>query len=358
MSITEVLPCPILSPPPPCSPHPMRPCCSCRPCWPPNGEVVAPAGVGARWAATGRRCSCCAGFSTAPGWPSWPPTMRSAPRPPTAICTRASTSSPPPRPGCAAPLLAARAAGHTHVQVDGTLIRTDRCSVPGPTLRRGRSGSRVDLWWSGKHTCHGGNVQVVTAPDGWPIWTSPVRPGREHDTTCRRAHAEGLPALAEWTDETHAVLGDLGYEGEQAALTTPVKKATGRPLTDDERTVNALHAATRALAERGNSLLKVTLKALRRVSLCPWRIGAITAAALVLLHHIHRRARGGARKEQPMPEEQAVAALATLDRTEMEDRRTLGEARAAPAVPLWETLHRLHQVRVLDLDAEPETAPS
>src|SRR3954449_6963462 len=142
-------------------------------------------------------------------------------------------------PGLRGALLAARAAGHTHVQVDGTLIRTDRCSVPGPTLRRGRSRARVDLWWSGKHTCHGGNVQVVTAPDGWPIWTSPVRPGREHDTTCLRAHAEVLPALAEWTDETHAVLGDLGYEGEQAALTTPVKKATGRPLTADERTVNA-----------------------------------------------------------------------------------------------------------------------
>jgi hypothetical protein len=29
--------------------------------------------------------------------------------------------------------------------------------------------------------------------------------------------------------------------------------------------------------------------ALRRVSLCPWRIGAITAAALVLLHHEHDR---------------------------------------------------------------------
>jgi hypothetical protein len=26
-------------------------------------------------------------------------------------------------------------------------------------------------------------------------------------------------------------------------------------------------------------------KALRRVSLCPWRIGAIAAVALVLLHH-------------------------------------------------------------------------
>src|SRR5204862_435711 len=117
MSITEVLPCPILSPTPPCSPHPMRPCCSCRPCWPPNGEPIGP---------------------------------------------------------------------------------------------------------------------------------PPVRPGRDHAAPCLRAHAEVLPALAEWTDETHAVLGDLGYEGEQAALTTPVKKATGRPLSDDERTVNALHAATRA----------------------------------------------------------------------------------------------------------------
>ena len=38
------------------------------------------------------------------------------------------------------------------------------------------------------------------------------------------------------------------------------------------------------LAERGNSLLKTTFKALRRVSLCPWRSGALTAAALVLLH--------------------------------------------------------------------------
>jgi hypothetical protein len=50
-----------------------------------------------------------------------------------------------------------------------------------------------------------------------------------------------------------------------------------------------LHSATRALAERGNSLLKTTFKALRRVSLCPWRIGTITAAALVLLHHQHGR---------------------------------------------------------------------
>src|SRR5919199_1562880 len=162
-------------------------------------------------------------------------------------------------PGLPGALLAARAAGHAHVTVDGTLIRTDRCQVPGPTARTDRSGRRVDLWWSGKHTAHGGNVQVIAAPDGWPLWTSPVRPGREHDTTALRAHPEALPLLAEQTNHTHAALAYL------------------------------LHAAIRAPAARGNSLLKTTFKALRRVSLCPWRIGAITAAALVLLHHMHDR---------------------------------------------------------------------
>jgi len=55
-------------------------------------------------------------------------------------------------------LLAAKAAGHSHVLLDGTLIATDRIATPGPT--RG-----VDLWWSGKHRNHGGNIQVVSAPD-------------------------------------------------------------------------------------------------------------------------------------------------------------------------------------------------
>jgi hypothetical protein len=45
----------------------------------------------------------------------------------------------------------------------------------------------------------------------------------------------------------------------------------------------------RAIGERGNSLLKMTFRALRNVSLDPWRIGAIVAAALVLLHYDHAR---------------------------------------------------------------------
>jgi hypothetical protein len=178
-------------------------------------------------------------------------------------------------------LLAARMAGHTHVHLDGTLIRTDRSRALGPT-------AGVDLWWSGKHHHHGGNVQVITAPDGWPLWTSDVRPGREHDTTCARSHDGLLEALTAWTDDGHAVLADLGCEGENNRLTCPIKNSRRVALTVEQRTINALHSATRALAERGNSLLKTTFKALR-VTLCPWRIGMITTAALVLLHHEHDR---------------------------------------------------------------------
>ena len=37
-------------------------------------------------------------------------------------------------------LLAAKMAGYAHVSVDGTLIETDRCAMPGPA-------PGVDLWW-------------------------------------------------------------------------------------------------------------------------------------------------------------------------------------------------------------------
>ena len=43
-------------------------------------------------------------------------------------------------------------------------------------------------------------------------------------------------------------------------------------------------SALRAPAERANALLKPSWKALERVTLDPRRIGAITTAALVLLH--------------------------------------------------------------------------
>jgi hypothetical protein len=179
-------------------------------------------------------------------------------------------------------LLAAKMAGHSHISIDGTLIETDRVRTPGPT-------KGVDLWWSGKHHNHGGNIQVITAPDGWPLWTSEVRPGREHDTTALREHVEILPALAVWITENHPALGDLGYEGESGTITVAFKKPKGGELTDDQKTYNKAHNGKRAIGERGNSLLKTTFKALRNVSLCPWKIGAIAAAALVILHIEHDR---------------------------------------------------------------------
>jgi hypothetical protein len=167
-------------------------------------------------------------------------------------------------PGLRNALLAAKAAGYEHVSVDGTLIGTDRVGEPGPSTRKAKGGTgkrkRVDLWWSGKHHRHGGNIQVVTAPDGWPLWTSPVRPGREHDTTALRTHPEMLPAFTAWTaDQQRPVLGDLGYEGEAATITVAVKKPKGGTLTDDQKTANKAHNGKRSVGERGNSLLKTTL---------------------------------------------------------------------------------------------------
>lgn len=199
-------------------------------------------------------------------------------------------------------LLAARVAGHTHVNLDGTLIATNRVSTPGPTARKNTTqvhGTKnVDLWWSGKHHRHGGNVQVVTAPDGWPIWVSPVRPGRDHDTTCARTHPGLLEALEEFTaaevdGPKIKVLADLGYEGERDRLTLPhknpdTKKNPDAKLTVDQRQFNLAHAHVRARAEQGNAWLK-NYRALQKVTLCPWRIGAIIAAVLVLHHLEHDR---------------------------------------------------------------------
>jgi hypothetical protein len=179
-------------------------------------------------------------------------------------------------------LLAAKAAGHSHVIVDGTLIYTDRVATPGPT-------PGVDLWWSGKHHHHGGNIQVVSAPDGWPLWTSQVRPGREHDMTAARADPELLARIAEWVSDGQLALADLGYEGEPATFKIPFKKPKNAELTCDQQTYNAVHGALRCLGERANSLLKTTFKALRRYRGCPWRLGDVVAAALVLLHREHGR---------------------------------------------------------------------
>jgi hypothetical protein len=172
-------------------------------------------------------------------------------------------------------------AGLTHLNLDGTLIHTDRISAPGP--------NGADLYWSGKHRHHGGNVQVISAPDGWPIWVSAVRPGREHDLTCARTHGlvEALSLAA--TETALITLTDLGYEGAREMFRMPFKKPRNGRLTEPQRAFNQLLRGIHGIGERANTLLKTTFKALRRVSLAPSRITQIAAAALVLLQLEHGR---------------------------------------------------------------------
>jgi len=160
--------------------------------------------------------------------------------------------------------------GWSFVCLDGTLIASTRSAA--------RSESGHDLWYSGKHKRHGGNIQVLTDPTGYPVWTSEVEPGSTHDITAARTHVLGAlyPAAAHGLP----TLTDKGYVGAGIGTHVPTK---GRDLAPDNQTRNQLISALRAPAERANALLKRTWKALERVTLDPWRIGRITAAALVLL---------------------------------------------------------------------------
>jgi hypothetical protein len=128
----------------------------------------------------------------------------------------------------------AKAASLTHVNLDGTVIRTDRVAAPGP--------NGADLWWSGKHKHHGGNVQVISTPDGWPLWVSPVRPGREHDTTCARHHGliDALNRIA--VELNMPTLTDLGYENAGDGFRHPVKRQEARRRQSDRSPANRTHS--------------------------------------------------------------------------------------------------------------------
>jgi hypothetical protein len=80
-------------------------------------------------------------------------------------------------------------------------------------------------------------------------------------------------------------MADLGYEAEADTFRNPIKKTAGAELTTDQQAHNAVHGALRCLGERANSLLKTNYKVPRHYRGCPWRLGNIVAAALVLLHH-------------------------------------------------------------------------
>jgi hypothetical protein len=83
-----------------------------------------------------------------------------------------------------------------------------------------------------------------------------------------QAATEGIPTLT-----------DKGYQGAGIGVHHPVK---GRDLDAGSAGCNALLTGLRALGERANAELKGRWRCLRRIRLCPTRIGTIVAAAIVL----------------------------------------------------------------------------
>lgn len=161
--------------------------------------------------------------------------------------------------------------GWAHVSLDGTLIPATRSSE--------RSPAGHDIWYSGKHRAHGGNIQVLCDPTGFPVWTSPVSPGSTHDITAAR-DAAALGALYAAAAQGLPTLADKGYTGTGIGIHVPLK---GANLAPQNQARNLLLNSLRAPAERANALLKATFKLLRRITVCPYKIGVIVQAALVLL---------------------------------------------------------------------------
>jgi hypothetical protein len=172
--------------------------------------------------------------------------------------------------------------GLPHVILDGKIIPAGRCQEKTISVK----GQVIDLWYSGKAHTHGGNIQAVTAPDGFPLWVSDVEPGSVHDLTAARACA--LPALYRAAATGLPALADPGYDGAGKGIHMPVKQpAGGRDLDIDTRTRNALQRSMRCLGERGFALLSQRWRTLQHITASPGKIGDIARAALVLTHFEH-----------------------------------------------------------------------
>jgi hypothetical protein len=175
----------------------------------------------------------------------------------------------------------AKGEGLSHVILDGKIIPCDRCKEPAVSVK----GQVIDLWYSGKAHTHGGNIQAVLAPGGFPLWVSDVEPGSVHDITAARIHA--LPALYHAAADL-PTLADPGYEGAGIGIHIPVKQpAGGRDLDINTRTRNAIQRSLRCLGERGFALLTGRWRTLHHITASPGKIGDIARAALVLTHFEH-----------------------------------------------------------------------
>ncbi len=136
--------------------------------------------------------------------------------------------------------------GLSHVILDGMIIPADRCREKTLSVQ----GEVIDLWYSGKAHTHGGNIQAVLAPGGFPLWVSQAEPGSVHDITAARLHA--LPAL-HWAAADLPTLADPGYDGAGIGIHIPVKQpADGRDSISAHAPATRFSALCAASANAGS----------------------------------------------------------------------------------------------------------
>lgn len=172
-----------------------------------------------------------------------------------------------------------------YVILDGKIFSADRCSEKTLSVK----GKQIDLWYSGKAHEHGGNVQALSGPDGFPLWVADVEPGSIHDLTVAREHVLGALYWAA-SQLDLPTLADGGYEGAGIGVHTPIKQPAGdQELDAGNRTYNALLRGLRCLGERGFAVLTGRWRTLHHITASPSKIGHIVKAALVLTHFEHGR---------------------------------------------------------------------
>lgn len=177
----------------------------------------------------------------------------------------------------------AREANVPHLVLDGTVIAADRCLEKTTSVK----GEQIDLWYSGKAHHHGGNIQGIMEPGGFPLFVSDVEPGSVHDLPAARTHVLG--ALYAAAAQGVPTLADLGYQGAGIGIITPIKQPGECPLAPDNRALNKLQRGVRCLGERGFAVLTQRWRLLQHIKASPSKIGTITRAALVLTHFEHGR---------------------------------------------------------------------
>lgn len=144
----------------------------------------------------------------------------------------------------------AHADGLAYLVLDGKVFSADRYGEKTTSAK----GEQIDLWYSGKAHEPGGNIQALTAPNGFPLWISDVEPGSAHDLTCARQHVLGALYWAA-SQLNLPTLADGGYDGTGIGVHTPIKQPAGQKLATGNRTYNALLRGLRCLGERGFALL-------------------------------------------------------------------------------------------------------